>query len=141
MRRGRPGRGTGAAAAARNVRAVRPGGGQPAAHPRIRPAARARERTGRTVAVVRPVRYNNGVEITLSPDLADSLLAAAQDRGNIHNNLCGLFDRNDPDHPDEELDWDGERVCTCGVPGLFVDLAMMLLPAALDAACARRPVR
>lgn len=74
------------------------------------------------------MRYNNGVEITLSPDLADSLLAAAQSRGNIHFDLCTVHDPED------------QGVCTCGVPRLFTDLAMLLLPAHLGAAYAwRRP--
>jgi hypothetical protein len=57
------------------------------------------------------------VDVTVSPDLAQSLRAAALDRANIHNDLCTVFDPDD------------QRVCTCGVPRLLADLAALLLSA------------
>jgi hypothetical protein len=50
------------------------------------------------------------VDTTLPQDLAESLVAAAVDRVNIHNDLCKIFDEG----PDD--------ACMCGVPQLLADL-------------------
>lgn len=61
------------------------------------------------------VRYTYPVEIAVSPDLAESLVAAFEDRAHVHNDLCQQFDTDAP------------YVCTCGVPRLLADLAAALL--------------
>lgn len=59
--------------------------------------------------------YNRGVPISVPRDLAESLAAAADDRTNIHNDICQQFDPAAP------------HVCTCGVPRLLADLKTLLL--------------
>lgn len=61
------------------------------------------------------MRYNRVVDVTLSPCLADSLNAACTDRAVIHHDLCTVFDDEQP-----------EAGCSCGVPGLLRDLAVLL---------------
>jgi hypothetical protein len=61
------------------------------------------------------VRYKYPVEIAVSPDLAESLAAAAANRVNIHDDLCTVYTVSP------------EFGCTCGVPALLADLAAALL--------------
>jgi hypothetical protein len=60
------------------------------------------------------VRYNGNVHVEISPDLADRLAASVEERRDIHHVLCTNYTVGE------------DFGCTCGMPGLLVELARLL---------------
>lgn len=78
--------------------------------------SRIRRGSAGSGALVACLRFTGCVQITVSPELATRLRAAAADRRWVHHTDCDTLSG------DEDL-----PVCTCPIPDLLADLAALLL--------------